>query len=478
MIASNLPKKECGKAEIPRPAPHGFSGVNGPVPIVKDMDKIWSKAMAAIQEKVSPQVFNMWLKPLRPGSAVDEAHLEILAANDFSMEFVRKHYGTLLETALADEAGHVLKVTFKVDPAAKTFDPKRVPPPEPVPAPVPDKTGLDPRYTFDSFVVGSCNQFAHAASARVADEPFQVYNPLFVYGGVGLGKTHLLHAIGNQLVTTRPELRILYISSEKFMTQLINSLRFSRVHDFKDNFRSVDVLLVDDIQFIAGKKATQEEFFHTFNALFDARKQIILSSDSFPAEIEHLEERLRSRFSWGLVADIHPPDLETRVAILKKKAVAEGMDLQDDVAFFLADAIQSNVRELEGALIRVFAMASMNKEPVTMALVRDSIRRIVKPVEKQQTSIEEIQNTVAAYYKIRATELRSDKRSRTFSHPRQVAMYLCKLLTNNSYPIIGERFGGRDHTTVLYAVSRINEKQAKDSVLAKELHSLSEMLRK
>ena len=433
--------------------------------------------MAAIREKVSPQVFNMWLKPLRLGAPQDTGRLEILADNDFSVEFVRKHYGALLESAIADEAGRTLTLGFRVNPEARAVE---LPPREP-PAPLPPSsslTGLDPRYTFDSFVVGSSNQFAHAACARVADAPVQVYNPLFIHGGVGLGKTHLLHAIGNHLVETKPELRVLYISSEKFMTQLIDSLRFKRVHDFKDNFRSVDVLLVDDIQFIAGKKATQEEFFHTFNALFDARKQIILSSDSFPADIEHLEERLRSRFSWGLVADIHPPDLETRVAILKKKAAMEGMDLQDDVAFFLSEAIQTNVRELEGALIRVFAMASLEKEPVTMALVRDSLRRVSKPAERRQASIEEIQNTVSAYYKVRPTDLRSDKRSRTFSHPRQVAMYLCKRLTNHSYPVIGERFGGRDHTTVLYAVGKIQTKQATDANLARELESLSEMLRK
>ncbi|MEO5333318.1 MAG: chromosomal replication initiator protein DnaA [Magnetococcus sp. YQC-5] len=438
------------------------------------MNDIWEKALTVIQEQVSPQVFNMWIKPLRLGQCGAD-RLEILTSNDFSAEYVQNHYGALLESASSMEAGRNIRLVFRSNPTPES-QPVATVEPEPSPVAAPTRTGVDARYTFESFVVGSCNQFAYAAAARVADAPATAYNPLFIHGGVGLGKTHLLHAIGNALLKSRPTLKTLYLSSEKFMTQLIDSLRFKRVHDFKENFRSVDVLLVDDIQFIAGKKATQEEFFHTFNALYESNKQIVMSSDSFPAEIEHLEERLRSRFGSGLVVDIHPPDLETRMAILKKKAAREGMDLQDDVAFFLADAIHTNVRELEGALIRVFALASMEQEPVTMALVKDSLRNVTR--QPRQISMEKIIETVAAYFKIRPLDIRSEKRSRRFSHPRQVAMFICKMLTNHSYPEIALEFGGRNHTTVLYAVDKIATQQKVDPHLEDVVNALTAMLRK
>ena len=444
------------------------------------MQEIWSDALQTVQGQVPSQVFNVWIKPLCLGRALPDGRLEILTKNQLSSEYVRSHYGAMLESSLSQQMGQPVRIVFRLNPQAEA---------EPAP-PIPEEEtkraegrplnrgGLDPRYTFDSFVVGGCNQFAHAAAARVADAPSTAYNPLFIHGGVGLGKTHLLHAIGNQLLETRPELKIHYISSEKFMTQMIDSLRSQSVRDFKEKFRSVDILLVDDIQFIAGKKATQEEFFHTFNALYEANKQIVLASDRFPAEMELLEERLRSRFGWGLIADIHAPDLETRVAILKKKAAAEGLDLQSDVAFFLADAIQSNVRELEGALIRVFAMASIEKEPVTMALVMESLRHIIRSSERRPVTIEEIQKKVSDYYQIRSQDIRSQKRARQFSHPRQIAMYLCKRLTKHSFPEIGKQFGDRDHTTVMHAVRKIDEKQAADTELADELQTLTTMLRK
>ncbi|MEO5363367.1 MAG: chromosomal replication initiator protein DnaA [Magnetococcus sp. DMHC-8] len=445
------------------------------------MKELWSDTLAAIKGQVTPQVFAAWFKPLCPGEELPDGRVEILTRNQLSAEYVRSHYGALLESALSEQAGRTVRVLFRLDPLAEGEEVHALAVDAPLPVPgglVPGRSGLDPRYTFDSFVVGGCNQFAHAAAARVADAPAAVYNPLFIHGGVGLGKTHLLHAIGNHLLDSRPALKVQYISSEKFMTQMIDSLRFQRVHDFKELFRSVDVLLVDDIQFIAGKKSTQEEFFHTFNALYEANRQIVLSSDRFPAEMELLEERLRSRFGWGLVADIHAPDLETRVAILKKKAAVEGMDLQDDVAFFLADAIQTNVRELEGALIRVFAMASMEKEPVTMALVVESLRHIVRSPDRRQVTVEEVQKKVADYYQIRPVDLRSAKRARQFSHPRQIAMYLCKQLTRHSFPEIGRQFGDRDHTTVMHAVRKIDERQIVDPELAGELRTLTNMLRR
>nr|CRH07617.1 Chromosomal replication initiator protein dnaA, DNA-binding transcriptional dual regulator [Candidatus Magnetococcus massalia] len=447
------------------------------------MQQLWSKAMAVVQEQVSEQVFEAWIRPLRPGP-LDAGTLQVYAANDFSADWVKSRYGGLMEAVIEELSGEPLVLTFMADPdtappeASKT---ETITPAiksgEEEPEEAPFQSGLDPRYTFDSFVVGSCNQFVHAAAARVSEAPAAAYNPLFIHGGVGLGKTHVMQAIGNRLLEIDPTQRVLYISSENFMTQLINSLRFKRVFDFKENFRSVDVLMIDDIQFIAGKKATQEEFFHTFNALYEAKKQIVMTADRFPHEIDNLEERLRSRFGMGLVADMQPPDLETRVAILKKKASGEGLNLHDDVAFFLADAVQTNVRELEGALIRVSAYASLSGKPITMQLVKESLRDIVKSQERPIT-IEQIQKSVAGYYKVKVSDLCSNSRSRIHSHPRQVAMYLCKQLTQHSYPEIGHQFGGRDHTTVLYAVGQVEKKQDKNASLADELESLKSMLQK
>ena len=453
----------------------------------ESIKELWPATLEEIKVHVSPRVFNVWFKSLCPGQEWPDGRLEILAKNQLSAEYVRSHYGALLESTLSRQAGHMVRVSFRWNAQAEAEERPAVAGDSPVTLLQDlglgrrsglDPSGLDPRYTFDSFVVGSCNQFAHAAAARVADAPATVYNPLFIHGGVGLGKTHLLHAIGNQLLASRPAMKVQYLSSEKFMIQMIDALRNQRVHDFKEQFRSVDVLLVDDIQFIAGKKSTQEEFFHTFNALYEANHQIVLSSDRFPAEMEFLEERLRSRFGCGLLADIQAPDLETRVAILKKKAAIEGMDLQDDVAFFLADAIQTNVRELEGALIRVLAMASMEQEPVTLSLVMESLRHVIRSPDRRQVNVEEIQKKVAEYYRVRPLDLRSSKRARQFSHPRQIAMYLCKQLTKHSFPEIGRQFGDRDHTTVMHAVRKIDDRQIVDPALAGELKTLTNMLRR
>ncbi|MBF0454178.1 MAG: chromosomal replication initiator protein DnaA [Magnetococcales bacterium] len=443
------------------------------------MDSIWTEVMTAIQEQIAPQIYDLWLRPLRPGEKRDDGKLEILTKNDFSAEYVGTNYGIMLESAYQNISGEAVKLAFRTDPNAIPLAPPPRPEPKAPALPVqasPEETGLLERYTFDSFVVGECNAFAHAAAAKVADAPARFYNPLYIHGGVGLGKTHLLHAVAHKILDKFPDKKVRLISSETFMTLFVDSIQKSTANQFKEQFRSVDILLVDDIQFFSGKTGTQVEFFHTFNALYGANKQIILTSDSLPSEIEFLEERLRSRFAQGLVVDIYLPDLETRVAILKKKALLEGIDLQDDVAFFLADAIHTNVRELEGALIRLFALASMSKEPITMALVKESLRNILRGPDHRQVSIDEIQRTVSAYYKITPQDLRSKKRTRLFSHPRQVAMYLCKQLTDSSYPDIGKAFGGRDHTTVIYAVSRITEKQNVNKNLSRELKSLTEML--
>ncbi|MBF0357145.1 MAG: chromosomal replication initiator protein DnaA [Magnetococcales bacterium] len=440
--------------------------------------------MTTIQKQIAPQIYDLWLRPLRPGVKLANGKMEVLTKNDFSAEYVRDNYGLLLESAYQEASGQKVRLAFRTDPDATPL----APPPAPEPAAVqtkqpeapvnasPADIGLLDRYTFDTFVVGDCNSFAHAAAAKVADTPAKFYNPLYIHGGVGLGKTHLLHAIAHKILEKHPHLKIKLISSETFMTMFVESIRNSTANQFKEQFRSIDILLVDDIQFFAGKTGTQVEFFHTFNALYGANKQIILTSDSLPSEIEFLEERLRSRFAQGLVVDIYMPDIETRVAILKKKALQEGIDIKDDVAFFLADAVHTNVRELEGALVRLFALASMENEPITMSLVKESLRNILRGPDSRQTSIDEIQRTVAAYYKITPQDIRSNKRSRLFSHPRQVAMYLCKQLTDSSYPIIGKVFGNRDHTTVLYAVGQVAKKLKVNKNLARELKALTEML--
>ncbi|MBI4366046.1 MAG: chromosomal replication initiator protein DnaA, partial [Deltaproteobacteria bacterium] len=315
---------------------------------------------------------------------------------------------------------------------------------------------LNPRYNFARFVVGANSQFAHAACKSVADLPGGHYNPLFIYGGVGLGKTHLLNAVGLALQERHPDLRILYIGSERFVNELINSIRYDKMGDFRRKYReSCDVLLIDDIQFIAGKERTQEEFFHTFNTLYDSQRQIIVTSDKFPKDMNGLEERLRSRFEWGLIADIQPPDLETRVAILRKKADADRIVLPDEVANYLAQQIRSNVRELEGSLIRLSAYASLNGRPITIDLAREILKNMVRDGD-QRCSIEAVQKLVADYYQIKVPELKSARRMRHLAFPRQIAMYLCKKHIKSSFPEIGQKFGGKDHTTVIHACRKID----------------------
>jgi chromosomal replication initiator protein len=336
--------------------------------------------------------------------------------------------------------------------------------------------GLAPRYSFDTFIVGPSNQFAHAACRAVAEAPSRSYNPLFIYGGVGLGKTHLMHAIGHYVLNHLRSLKLTYISSERFMNEMINALRFDRILDFRERYRSVDVLLVDDIQFVAGKEGTQTEFFHTFNALYDSQKQIVISSDSPPHEIPQLEERLRSRFEWGLIADIQPPDLETKVAILKRKAEAEGVGLPDNVALFIAGKIKSNIRELEGSLIRLVAYASLTGREISLSLAQDVLRNILQHDERAVT-IEVIQKFVADYYQLKLTELKSRNNSKSVAMPRQIAMYLCKALTNASLPEIGRSFGGKHHSTVIHSVRKIEELRKRDGDFNTLLNTLSESLR-
>lgn len=326
----------------------------------------------------------------------------------------------------------------------------------------PLELSLNPKCTFQTFVVGSCNQFAHAAAQAVADAPGKTYNPLYIYGGVGLGKTHLMHAIGHAVKEKNKYLRLSYISAEKFMNELINSIRYDKAQTFREKYRSIDVLLMDDIQFMAGKERTQEEFFHTFNALYDKQKQIVISSDCPPREIPTLEERLHSRFEWGLIADMEPPDLETKVAILKRKADLDGVALPDDVAFFIAGKVKSNIRELEGSLVRLIAISSLRGVPISKMLAQDAIRNIAEDDQPVGVTIEQIQRAVSAHYKLRVEELKSKNNSRQVAVPRQVAMYLCKRLTKHSFPEIGREFGGKHHTTVIHSVEKIDALVSKD----------------
>jgi chromosomal replication initiator protein len=322
--------------------------------------------------------------------------------------------------------------------------------------------GLIPRYTFDTFIVGPSNQFAHAACRAVAEAPSRSYNPLFIYGGVGLGKTHLMHAIGQYVLHHNPNLKLTYISSERFMNEMINAVRYDRILEFRDRYRSVDVLLVDDIQFVSGKEGTQTEFFHTFNALYDAQKQIVLSSDRPPHEIPALEERLRSRFEWGLIADIQPPDLETKVAILKRKAEAEAIPLPDHVAMFMAARIKSNIRELEGALIRLIAMASLKGTEISLEFAQETLKNVIEQDEEKAITIESIQKHVSDYYQLKPSELKSKNNSKSVAMPRQIAMYLCKSLTHASLPEIGRSFGGKHHSTVIHSINKVEALRKKD----------------
>jgi chromosomal replication initiator protein len=330
---------------------------------------------------------------------------------------------------------------------------------------------LNPKYTFERFVVGASNQFAHAAAQAVAEQPSKSYNPLYLYGGVGMGKTHLMQAIGHLVKRRQPTLRLTYISAEKFTNEVINSLRFDRMTSFRDRFRTVDVLLVDDIQFIAGKERTQEEFFHTFNALYDQQKQIVLSSDCPPKEISAIEERLRSRFEWGLIADIQPPDLETKIAILQKKAENERVTLPDDVAEFIARSIKSNVRELEGALIRLIAYSSLTGGEVNLPTAQEVLRNIIDTQEKKVT-IELIQKRVGEQFGLRPQDLKLRSNSKSIAYPRQIAMYLAKQLTQASLPEIGRQFGGKHHTTVLHSINKIDSLRRSDKELSRTLSRL------
>jgi chromosomal replication initiator protein len=428
---------------------------------------LWDEILTRIEAKVNRHSFYTWFRPTT-FVAEDQTSVTVRVPNALFKDWLTKHYATVITEATAELRRPQLVVTFIAESQgdAPTIplgaDEEAALEPGPPSTAQPGTAGLNPRYTFDTFIVGSSNQFAHAACRAVAEVPSRSYNPLFIYGGVGLGKTHLMHAVGHYVLQHDRNLKLTYISSERFMNEMINAVRYDRVLDFRERYRSVDVLLVDDIQFLAGKEGTQTEFFHTFNALYDSQKQIVLSSDCPPHEIPALEERLRSRFEWGLTADIQSPDLETKVAILKKKAETEAVPLPDNVAMYIAGKIKSNIRELEGSLIRLIAYASLTGQEISLPLAQEVLKNILDHEERAVT-IEIIQKFVADYYNLRMVDLKSRNNSKSVAKPRQIAMYLCKSLTHASLPEIGRSFGGKHHSTVIHSIRKVDAQRRKDT---------------
>jgi chromosomal replication initiator protein len=426
----------------------------------------WQRVLDIVEQKINQQSYNTWFKPTQLIRHDDKA-LYVQVPNSFFQDWLNDHLDVVIDAARQAGFGdiNVIYITERT-------------PAEPAPTPSQGRLDfestdntLNPKYTFDTFVVGSSNQFAHAAALAVAEKPSKAYNPLFLYGGVGLGKTHLMHAIGHMIKLNNKQLRLTYISTEKFTNEVINAIRYDKMLSFKERYRNNDVLLIDDIQFIAGKERTQEEFFHTFNSLYDTHKQIIISADCPPREIPTLEERLHSRFEWGLIADIQPPDLETKVAIIRKKAERQNITLPDNVALYIASKIRSNIRELEGALVRLIAYCSLKGSEVTLSMAQETLHDILGASEKA-INVEMIQKVVADHFKMRVQDLKSKNNSKSVAMPRQICMYLCKKLTGASLPLIGREFGDKHHTTVLHSINKIEDLRQKDREFNKQIQSL------
>lgn len=475
-------------------------------------NSLWNQCLERLATELTAQQYNTWIRPLSAKDTEDE--LEIIAPNRFVMDWVNKRFLDKIQTICADLTqgkGHSVRIKI-AKPANKTPTSTSAPTKprpdqnssarsntnKPRPTPIPETTEapqrsaskmqrredipniirhstLNSNYTFDSFVEGKSNQLARAASFQVAENPGGGYNPLFIYGGVGLGKTHLMHAIGNQIIKRNPRAKAAYLHSEKFVQDMVKALQHNAISKFKNYYRSLNVLLIDDIQFFAGKERSQEEFFHTFNQLLEGQQQIVLTCDRYPKEVEGLEERLKSRFGWGLTVSVEPPDFETRVAILMSKSHQLEASIPDDVAFFIAKRIRSNIRELEGALRRVVANSRFTGNPITLDFTKEALKDLIALQDKLVT-IENIQKTVGEYYKLRLADLLSKKRSRSIARPRQVAMALAKELTNHSLPEIGNAFGGRDHTTVLHACRKIAELKASDNKIEEDFNNLVRIL--
>lgn len=436
---------------------------------------LWQEILAEIQKKLSKPSFDTWLKSTT-AVKFTETTLIICAPNSFAKQWLEDRYIKMIRDTVFEQLGR--QVTVEITEQEEIREAPPVQPAEKVKVSEDFSSNMmNPKYTFETFVIGPGNRFAHAASLAVAEEPAKAYNPLFLYGGVGLGKTHLMHAIGHYVLEHNPGTRVLYISSEKFTNDFINAIRDNRGESFRNKYRNIDVLLIDDIQFIAGKEQTQEEFFHTFNALHEERKQIIISSDRPPKEIPTLEDRLRSRFEWGLITDIQPPDLETRIAILRKKAKAENLEIPNEAMVYIANQIDTNIRELEGALIRVVAYSSLVNEDITTHLAAEALKDILPSKRPKVITIEDIQQKVSEYYNLKTEELRARKRTRAVAFPRQIAMYLSRELTEFSLPKIGEAFGGRDHTTVIHAHEKISSSISDNQELYQAIQKLTEKIK-
>lgn len=438
--------------------------------------ELWDKTLPIIKLEITEVGFNTWIKTIVPVS-ISGNTIVLGVPNEFNKNIILGRYFSLIQNSLTSVASEEYEVSIV------TTDEKLE---------IKQDEGMDtgkncqeeqnystliPRYTFETFVVGNSNRFAHAASLAVAESPAKAYNPLFLYGGVGLGKTHLMHAIGHYILNQNPTTKVVYVSSEKFTNELINSIKDNRNEEFRNKYRNIDVLLVDDIQFIGGKERIQEEFFHTFNALHEANKQIILSSDRPPKEINTLEERLRSRFEWGLIGDIQPPDLETRIAILKKKAQNEKLDVPDEILVYVATRIKSNIRELEGALNRIIAFSGLVKQEITQELADEALKDFLSNNRSHMITPALIQEVVGKYFNLKPEEFKSKRRTKNVAYPRQIAMYLCRDITELSLPKIGEEFGGRDHTTVIHAIGKIEQDMQNDMEVKKIIQELTKNIK-
>ena len=443
------------------------------------MQAVWEACLRRLEQELPAQQFNTWIRPLAADGDSDDATLSLAAPNRFVLDLVRERYANRIEKLAAETSGRTLALRLTVSRASAEPPARAVtdnaPRPSPA-APVQDRTRLNRNFTFESLVTGKANQLGRAAAVQVSENPGVSYNPLFVYGGVGLGKTHLLQAIGNRVAEQRPQARIRYIHAEQYVTDVVRAYQQKSFDEFKRYYHSLDLLLIDDIQFFSNKGRTQEEFFYAFNALVEAHKQIVISCDTYPKEISGMEERLISRFGWGLTVAIEPPELEMRVAIVLKKAEIESVSLSEEIAFFIAKHIRSNVRELEGALKKVLAYARFNGRELSLDLAKDALRDILN-VANRQVSVEGIQKTVAEYFKIKVSDMHSKKRTRMVARPRQVAMALAKELTPMSLPEIGEAFGNRDHTTVLHACRTIADLRKRDTAMNRDYLVLEQVLK-
>ena len=437
------------------------------------LTEIWQKTLGLLQNELTEISFNTWIKTIEPLSLQNNT-INLAVPAEFNKGILESRYQTLIKNAIKQTTYKEYSIKFVV-PSQENIE-KYTNQSESNNNEDALVSVLNPKYTFDTFVIGHSNRFAHAAALAVAEAPAHAYNPLFIYGGVGLGKTHLMHAIGHFVLQQNSSLKVLYVSSEKFTNELINAIKDDKNEEFRSKYRNIDILLIDDIQFIAGKERTQEEFFHTFNALYEANKQIILSSDKSPKEIVTLEDRLRSRFEWGLIADMQAPDIETRIAILRKKAQLENLDVPNDIMVFIAEKIASNIRELEGALNRVIAYSSLTENEITVDLATEALKDILSTNKVRAINCNTIQDAVARYFDIRPDDFKSKKRSRDIAFPRQIAMFLCRELTDMSLPKIGQAFGGRDHTTVIHACEKIVEEFKTNTETKRAINELKKNL--